>query len=371
MREDDEGFLYPFVNEGECIDCGLCKKTCPELNVLADTIKKQKGYLVQIRDEIIRKDSTSGGAFSGIAQYVLRNGGVVFGAAYDADFQVTHRFVEKEEDLCLFRNSKYVQSKTGETFSQVKSFLQHDRLVCFSGTPCQIEGLFHFLGKRDYENLILIDVVCHAIPSPKVWNTYLSIQKSKYGNNITNIRFRDKYYGYKYSNMVIYKYQQICYHLGIESDMMHRAFFSDICDRPSCYECSFKKRYRVSDFTIWDCLEPEYFCNTFDDKGTTRVLIHTNKGEVIFDYIKDSFRYLEIDPDDLVKNSKEMFCSVAVNPKRGDFFKDLNCMQTKEFQEKYFPITLKTRLERFIRLVSFKLGIYTKIKNISKLLFRH
>jgi coenzyme F420-reducing hydrogenase beta subunit len=341
------------------------------LHVLAAVAENQKGFLVQIKDEAIRKESTSGGAFTGIAQYVLRNGGVVFGAAYNSDFQIIHTFIEKEEDLYLFRNSKYVQSKTGKTFSDVKSFLQQNRLVCFSGTPCQIEGLFHYLGKKNDENLILVDVVCHAVPSPKVWEKYLEIQRTKYEDGITDIRFRDKYYGYKYSNMAIYKYHKICYHLGIESDMMLRAFFSNICDRPSCYECSFKKRYRVSDFTLWDCFEPEEFSTALDAKGTTRVLIQSFKGKQLFDQIKDFFAYVEIDPEQLVTKSREMFFSVPVHPKKEQFFKDLNTMQTEEFYKKWFSITFKIRCERFVRLLSYKLGIYTKVKRFAKLLFHY
>jgi coenzyme F420-reducing hydrogenase beta subunit len=365
MKEDEEGFLYPVINEKQCIKCDLCEKICPELNVCAEAAKKQKGYIVQIKDEAIRKESTSGGAFTGIAQYILKKGGVVFGAAYNADLQVIHTYVEKKEDLHLYRNSKYVQSKIGDTFSQVKTFLQQNRLVCFSGTPCQIKGLVCYL-RKSYANLVLVDVVCRAVSSPKVWNTYLAIQKSKYGDEITNIRFRDKYYGYKYSNMAIYKNHKICYHSGIESDMMLRAFFSNICDRPSCYACNFKKRYRVSDFTIWDCFEPEDFCDTLDAEGTTRVLIHTPKGDALFAQIKDSFTQIEIDPDCLVRNSREMFFSVAMHPEREWFFKDLNNLKIEEFYKKYFKITFKIYLERFVRLISYKVGIYTKVKKIAK-----
>jgi hypothetical protein len=171
------------------------------VNVVSPTAREQKGYLVQIRDEEIRRESTSGGAFTGIAQYVIAQGGVVFGAAYDTDFQVVHTFVEQVSELRLFRNSKYVQSKMGDSFWQVKKFLSEGRLVCFSGTPCQVEGLFHYLG-GEHENLILVDIVCHAVPSPKVWNKYLEVQKNKFGS-ISNIRFRDKYWGYKYSNLAI------------------------------------------------------------------------------------------------------------------------------------------------------------------------
>jgi coenzyme F420-reducing hydrogenase beta subunit len=285
---------------------------------------------------------------------------------------VIHTFVEKEEDLYIFRNSKYVQSKIGNAFSQVKSFLLQNKIVCFSGTPCQVEGLFRYL-RKDYENLVLIDVVCRAIPSPKVWNKYLEMQKEKYGNDITNLKFRDKScYGYKYSQMSLYKQNKIYYHQGVESDMMLRAFFSNICDRPSCYNCSFKKRYRVSDFTLWDCFEPEAFCvGMDDDKGTTSVLIQSAKGISIFDQIKDSFNYVGVNPERLTSKAKEMLHSVPANPKRAAFFEDLNNMQTNELVKKYFSFTYKTRIEKFARLLSYKLGIYKPMKKIFKLIFKN
>lgn len=367
MIDDFEGFLYPQVNTNFCTNCGLCEKACPELNPIQEISKTQYAYLVQIKDEKIRKESTSGGAFTAIAQWIIHLNGVVFGAAYTNDFTVKHRYIEKKEDLRFFRNSKYVQSIIGETYFQVKNFLNEGKWVGFSGTPCQIEGLYAYLGK-EYENLILIDVVCHAVPSPKLWEKYLEIQKSKYGEDIKNIRFRDKYYGYNYSMMSVYKEDKICYHSGIESDIMLRAFFSDICDRPSCYSCSFKKRYRVSDFTIWDCFEPEKFNDSLDDnKGTSCVLVQTLKGKLLFEQLKSSIFYIQTDPDKLVEGIKEMFHSVSINSKRSQFFKDLHIMQTDQFIKKYFPHNCKIYIEKVIRILSNKLGIYKLIKNgISK-----
>ena len=279
MKADEEGFLYPKINSILCVHCGLCKKVCPEINVEPDTPKEQKGYLVQHKDEEIRLDSSAGGAFTAISEFVIEQGGVVFGAQYDEELNVIHSYVESEKELFKFRNSKYVQSDTKNTFSEAKDFLDEGRWVCFSGTPCQIEGLRTFL-KKDYEKLVLVDVVCHAVPSPFVWNKYKDYIRSKY-KDVMNIRFRDKYYGYRYSTMSVYckNQEKPVYHEGIDTDFMLRAFFSDICDRPSCYECSFKKRYHVSDFTIWDCFIVSDLAKTLDDdKGTTRVLIQSPRG---------------------------------------------------------------------------------------------
>lgn len=370
MKSDEEGFLYPNVNKDLCIDCGLCEKVCPIINKVEEKVFDQEGYLVQNKDEKIREESTAGGAFTAIAKYVLDKKGIVFGVQYDENLNVVHSYVENEINLKLYRNSKYVQSKIGETFKQVKKFLDEDRWVCFSGTPCQIEGLKKYL-KKEYSKLITVDVVCHAVPSPLVWEKYLGVQRKKYGNNIKNIIFRDKkYYGYKYSQMTIRdnKGKDLC-HLGVESDIMLRAFFSDICDRPSCYECAFKKRYRVSDFTIWDCFITGLIAKDFDDdKGTTRVLIHTQKGKNIFEKIKSNFKYKDIGADLLTENVHEMFFSVKVNNKRKFFMQDLIALDSEIFIKKYFEDTWKIKIKRNFRKVLYFLGLYKLLKDIYNLL---
>ena len=174
MAEDNEGFLYPKVELSNCIDCKLCEKVCPIINVAPEILNtKQKGFLLQIKDERIRKESTSGGAFTAIASWVIANGGVVFGAFMDINKKrVEHTWVDTIEGLELFRNSKYVQSDILESFSNCKDFLNKGKWVCFSGTPCQIEGLMKFLRKK-YEKLVTVDVVCYGIPSPGLLKKYL------------------------------------------------------------------------------------------------------------------------------------------------------------------------------------------------------
>ena len=278
MEADREGFLYPSVDREECIECGACEKVCSVLNRVEEVEKPQKAYLMQHKDEAVRLDSSAGGAFTAIATWVIEKGGVVFGAAYDENFQVHHTHIEIIEEIGRFRNSKYVQSRIGDSFKEAKSFLQKDRWVCFSGTPCQIEGLLKYL-KKPYKKLVLVDVVCHGISSPLVWNKYLEYQRVE-EHRPDNIRFRDKFYGYKYSTMSIIRNGKNVYHAGAQMDPMLRAFFSDMSDRPICYECPFKKRYRVSDMTIWDCFSVYDFDKSMDDdKGTTRVLCHTAKGK--------------------------------------------------------------------------------------------
>lgn len=278
MKSDEEGFLYPQVNQDTCVNCGLCEKVCPISNCETKKNENQVAYLLQYKDDEVCKESTSGGAFTGIASYVIEKGGIVFGVEMTEEYKVRHTSVETIEELKRFRNSKYVQSRVGYAFQQVRNELKRGRMVCFSGTPCQIEGLRHFLGK-DYQNLILVDVVCRAVPSPGVWEKYIQYEVEQKGK-LSSIRFRDKSLGYQYSTMELRAENGKKYRGGIESQPWLRMFFSGMIIRPSCTDCRFRSRYRNSDFTIWDCFPSYKYDKSFDErKGTTRVLIHSEKGK--------------------------------------------------------------------------------------------
>lgn len=367
MKKDFEGFKYPVVNKKQCTNCGLCKKVCPIVRYSKEIKFKQKAFVINIKNEKVRSESTAGGAFTGIAEYVIDKKGVVYGAAFDENYKVVHTYVENNDELYKFRNSKYVQSDLKNTFKEVKAFLEQDRYVCFSGVPCQIEGLKSYL-QKEYENLITVDLMCHAVPSPLVWEKYLNYIKTKlHANKIINIIFRDKSkYGYKYSMMTI-ETDKGLYSEGIDTDPYLRAFFNNLSDRPSCYKCKFKKQYRVSDFTIWDCFIVEKFDKSLDDdRGTTRILIHSQKGVKIFEEMKNQFKYKETEVDKLVKNVKEMSYSVNHNYKRENFFKDINNIQESEFFRTYFPITMRVKCESFIRKFLAKTGMYKVVKLIAK-----
>ena len=355
MKPDEEGFLYPVVDKSRCVECNACNTVCPIQSPVDEKEKLQKAYLVQHCDEKVRLDSSAGGAFTAIATVV------VFGAAYDENFHVQHTYIEAVDELKKFRNSKYVQSELGDAFCLVKSFLQKGRWVCFSGTPCQIEGLSRFL-RKPYEKLVLVDVVCHGIPSPLIWNKYLEYQEQSFPNP-DNIRFRDKFYGYKYSTMSIIQNGKNVYHAGSQLDPMLRAFFSDTCDRPSCYECPFKKRYRVSDFTIWDCFSVYDFDKKLDDdKGTTRVLCHSQKAASLMQEVMEYARCKEVSADKLVTGVKEMFESVPMNLNRTVFLADATKLSGKELFEKYYPVTKKVKVKTAIRKVLLVTGIYGTMK---------
>lgn len=367
MKQDEEGFMYPIIDKSKCVNCGLCDKVCPIKNV-KENKNSQHAYIFQNADDKIRRESTSGGAFTAIAEYVIDNNGIVYGAVFDDKYKVIHKGIDNKEELYKFRNSKYVQSEMENCYSEIKEYLNKGKLVCFSGTSCQVEGLKNYLGKH-YENLILVDVVCRAVPSPLIWKKYLNMRQKQY-KDISKIMFRDKYYGYKYSNLSIYsknsdKKQE--YNKGVDSDPYLRAFFTNICDRPSCYDCKFKKLHRESDITIWDCFNVEKFDKNFDDdKGTSRVLTHTENGKNIIDILSQKNKVAEIDVEKATNGFLAMFQSVKKNDKREQFFKDANQLSEEELFNKYFADTIKVKIERYGRLALLKTGIYKPILNLGK-----
>lgn len=366
MIEDSEGFLYPVVHEDKCIKCNACEKVCPIINHVArKENRSQTAAIVQNKNKEVCLQSTAGGAFTAIAEYVLEHDGIVFGVELQADYSVKHIAVESKTELSKFRNSKYVQSELGSTYAEVKQQLKSGRLVCFSGTPCQIEGLRCFL-RRDYENLVLVDVVCRAVPSPGVWKKYIEMETCEHGT-MQSIRFRDKALGYQYSTMELVDSQGNIYRGGIESQPWLRMFFSGMIIRPSCTECKFRSRYRNSDFTIWDCFNVYSFSKEFDeDIGTTRVLIHTENGKRIFHQIEGKIKYKSIDADMAVEGVREMLESPKMHPQRQYFYSDLKKLPFDDLINKYYPLTTKIKIKRNIRLALNKFGLDKKLKHILK-----
>ena len=367
MVRDNEGFLYPEVDREKCVNCGMCKKVCPILNKSKLNEFKPKAYLFQNSNEEIRKDSTSGGIFTAIGEFVIKNNGIVYGAAFDDNFVVNHIGIDVVDKLSKFRKSKYVQSNQNNCFKEIKQYLDNGKLVCYSGTPCQVGGLRAYL-RKDYENLILVDIMCHSVPSPLVFEKYKRyILKKMNANEILNINFRDKSkYGYKYSMMTV-ETDNGTYSQGIDTDPYLRAFFSDVSVRPSCYNCHFKTMKRVSDLTIWDCFNINEMDKSFDDdKGTTRVLVQSEKGEKLLENL-DNFRLKELDINIAIKKVKEMTNSVNYNRKRKEFFENIN---DDNVFEKYYPTNFKTKINSFVRKTLAVTGVYSSVKSFAKKILR-
>ena len=281
MEEDERGFLYPKADLKECIHCGKCDKVCPAQQISGEekNWKNSSTLVGYAKDTEIRKHSSSGGIFSMLAETILQENGVVFGAAFNAKFQVHHIFVDSEDDLWKLRGSKYVQSNLENTFQEAKVFLQEGRCVLFTGTACQIAGLKNYLG-REYERLYMVDVLCHGVPSPKIWKKYLDDKKNEYKSEIQQVEFRNKQAGWKQYFMKISFADGLCYDKVFYEDSFMKMFLSDICLRPSCYQCVWKKIPRESDLSLGDCWGVEQTMPQMDDdRGTSIILVHSQKGK--------------------------------------------------------------------------------------------
>lgn len=297
MVSDAEGFLRPEMDKNVCIGCDRCKKACPILSEYPVDNSETLAYAAINTDVKIRFGSTSGGVFTCLGQWVLERGGVVFGAAYDDNFNVVHCPVEKIEDLPRLRGAKYAQSSLGDTYRRVQMCLKEDRYVLFSGTPCQVGGLVSFLGKT-YDKLILVDLICHGVPSPSVWQHYISYRSRLDAGNQKPVRInlRSKETGWpKYS--IRFDYPGDRFYTALNSqDLYLRGFVQNLYLRPSCYRCRFKGCVRQSDFTLGDYWGvwgqmPEYH----DEKGTSLVLLHTPKAKKLWSEIANQVRFCETD----------------------------------------------------------------------------
>ena len=284
FKADEEGFIRPHIDAERCVDCGLCSKVCP-VNHPAVGCAPKKVFSGWSTDEEIRMGSSSGGAFTEIARPVLEAGGVVFGCALNDELKAEHTYVTNINDLRnKLSGSKYVQSKIGNSYAQAKSFLKQGRKVLFSGTPCQIAGLRNFL-RKDYPNLITVDLICHGVPSPMLFDDYKSYMEDKMGGTLTDVKFRCKKSSWFFFNMRLSSQIEQgtskeyigCYY----EDPYLRGFLRDYFLRPCCHQCHYTSLQRVSDFTIadwWGYRKQGPQDKDFKCKGVSLMLINTEKG---------------------------------------------------------------------------------------------
>lgn len=368
MKPDEEGFLYPEVDEGLCVRCGLCDRVCPQQVPTNAIDENTSATAVQLLEDMSLFESASGGFFTAISQYVIQQGGLVCGAKYDEDFNVKHYLVSTHEECKGFRGSKYVQSELGDVFVRIKEALQEDILVCFSGTPCQVSGLKKYLG-QDYDKLITVDLVCAGVPSPKLWRMYLDKQeKSHGGSKVRFANFRNKTYGYQCSTMKLEFENGKVYSKSGRVDPMMRFFVSGIAKRPSCYECSFKGVKRCSDFTLFDAWHAKELTGKIDnDKGYTSVIVHTSKAEKILEKISNMLISYPIDLQQAVRLDGVM---IDGQPKkhgsREVFYNVLNDKGIDECIKKYAKVTGKDIILERVKPVLYRTGVIRIAKRVKK-----
>ena len=357
MKDNKEGFLYPIINKDTCVNCNKCTKVCPALKNQYKPKRSCTNKGTAVRSDKYAPGSTSGGAFALMANNILSVGGYVAGAVFNDEWKVEHIISNKVDDLNRMRGSKYVQSDIMRTYDETKELLDKGKLVLFSGTPCQISGLYGFLGKY-YENLITIDLICHGVNSPMIWDKYLDDVIKK--DNIESIIFRNKAINISSQSImddkeyftIKYKNKELFNEIFNENDFMN-GFLNGLFLRPICSECQFSKRIRQGDITIGDFWADEA---AKDRKfGISQVLLNSKKGKIFFETFDKYW-----DKKYIINLNKTKYCSPNINgntfkhhPARNRFFEVIKFMSFK----KALDYTLNNKFDiAIIGMHSFNFG---------------
>lgn len=303
MIADNKGFLYPTINLETCIKCNLCKKVCPFNNdyIKVQNIDDIKVYAAKNIDEDVRRTSSSGGVFTVISDFILKNNGSIYGAEINENFDVNHNRAITAKERDKFKGSKYVQSNLKDIFMKVKQDIKEGKYVLFTGTPCQVAGLNMFLGEKiDKNKLYLCDIICHGTPSPKLFKDYISFMEKKHKSKIKHINFRSKSIKNELTDMKIVFTNGKVYNKPSWKEPFYRLFYSDMIIRPSCYNCKFSNLHRASDITIGDYWGIDKSMPDFqDNKGISLILINSEKGQDLFESIKENM---------IIRNSNIVDC---------------------------------------------------------------
>lgn len=359
MVEDGKGFKYPQINEKLCNKCGLCKKVC-NFDIFKSVEKNIKCYAVKHKDDNEIFSSRSGAVFIALAELVLKQNGVVFGVEFDTVNHIIHKQENDKSGVNKFKGSKYVQSDMKECFSECEQLLIEGKKVLFSGTACQIDGLLSFMRIRkvDISSLITVDIICHGVPSPKLWRDFIAFIEKKHNKSVIAADFRDKeQFGWReHKETIIFEDNY-----SISMRNWTNVFYKHIMFRDSCYNCSYTTPYRNSDITIADYWGIENNVPEYDDnKGVSLVMIQSQKGKQYFEEIKECIYYKE------TKLESSMQPNLSHPSIKGDsydiFWKDYSKYSTLKFMRKwFFPSRFQICINRVLRL---PVRVIRKVKSI-------
>lgn len=327
MKADEEGFLYPQIDQSACTNCKLCLKVCPFIEVGNYKYGKQiESYVAKHKSETVLKKSTSGGAFTAFSDTILNKNGIVYGADFDKNLKVIHKRAQTAVERNKMRLSKYVQSEMQDCFSQVKKDLENDDLVLFTGTPCQTAGIRSYIGDTELrKNLYICDVICHSIPSPLIWKKYKELLENEKGAKIKKIQFRSKKYdwGRKNSN------KGFLYSVKGSSEIYEDDRFFELfigrktIARPSCSKCPFTDIKRASDLTIADYFGiKKYDVEWYDSLGVSLILVNSAKGKEIFEESAEKLYFEKRPLKEAVNEQQRLSAAVDFPEERSAFWKD-------------------------------------------------
>lgn len=303
MVPDEEGFLYPEIEEAKCIHCDMCQKTCDFVKKHDwQSMKQPQAYAAKMKSDKERAASQSGGMFAALSEVVIDMGGVVYGAGFDSNWDVVHKRAVTKKERDALRGSKYVQSNMKNNFEKVIVDLRSGKYVLFSGTHCQCAGLKSFLAMKriNTEKLFLVDIICHGVPSPKIYKTFRNFMTDKHKGKLEEFNFRNKNKFGWHNQAELLKingkeYDSVCF---------RDLFYSLNIERPSCFQCPYKHTIHLTDITIGDCWGIEKWASDFDDnKGISLTLINTEKGKRLFCLAKGQLYYRNADIKDCLQPS--------------------------------------------------------------------
>lgn len=322
MAADEQGFVYPKVDYEKCIKCKKCLKVCPSLNPLtASKEAKPDVYAAWNQDERIRLDSTSGGVFSALAEAVLQRGGYVAGAEYDEQFRIRHTLIHSADGVKRQRQSKYAQSDLGTIFREIKTLLDQRELVLFCGTPCQSAGLQKYLA-REYDNLLCCDFICRGVISPKVYHKFLEDMTPDTGASLKRVHFKNKDYGWnRFSTKLLFS-DGNAYQKDRNEDYYMRGYLRhNLYLRDCCYRCDYKTLPRVSDISLGDFWGiGNYDASLDDEKGTSVVIVNSEKGRLLLSWAKDALALSERTLEEVLAGNSCLLTSASVGTHRDFFF---------------------------------------------------
>ena len=377
-KSDNEGFWYPTVDTMKCIDCHLCEKVCPIINVQElkrNDFSQPICYAAEHKNLEVVFDSTSGGVFSAMAEVIYKKGGYVGGAVFNEDFSVSHYISNAKEDLSRLRSSKYLQSNLIGFYTQVKLLLDKGEKVLICGSPCQMAAMRSFLNK-DYDNLIIADFICRGINSPKVWRKYLDSFEDRYGSKVIFCKAKSKEYGWRnLTQKVILENGKHYYETKDQSNFTKGYLQTGVYCRPSCYECNFKGYPRIADITLADFWGIEKIDKSMEKNlGTSLVMINSRKGVSFFESIKQRINFIPV-PLEKAEAGNPALNKSLESPKvdRDQFFKDLDDMSFLKVADKYIEqkrMSPKKRIKSMINLL-YKIIKYTRLNPKAILQFLH
>ena len=300
MIRNKKGYLIPEINDNCCVDCGICKRTCPRLNISIEDKHDFEVFAAKNKEDSVRNVSQSGGVFWPICEYVFSKHGVVYGCSLDSsNKKAIHIRATSLAEVIPFHGAKYIQSDLGDAFKNIKNDLAAKLLVLFVGTPCQVAGLKSFIGKDD-PNLLTIDLVCFGVSSPMIWKGYVDKLESIYKGECLQAKFRDKKYGWQshFSTVVIKKSNERI--ISIKDTTFRNIFIGKYANRDSCFSCQFRSINRVGDLTLGDCwgIEETKYKDFADDKGVSLLIINNNKAWNVINNISAKLEYRKLTQDE-------------------------------------------------------------------------